>query len=255
MKFVLSTLFLCLVLPLLPVTAQKRRPVPKRTATEPAKIREIGQIAVVMDETLSVLRPKPSLFAVPLQRMRRGRIVKILGVAEADGIKFLRVSAPPGNVGWVQSDAVFARYRAGDDARLAKLIQSMKGFDQIEAAFEFFNLYPQSPFRPPLLLLFGDLIEDTAAKLSRDATNRLDRAEMAASAAPLHSYYLNFVSLDRYRKIGITFLFNPSTKQFHYDGASWREIVAKYPGSTEAAEAEKRLSDLNNKMARNLASQ
>lgn len=255
MKFVLSTLFLCLFFPQLPVTAQKRRPAPRRTASETARVREIGQTAVVMDETLSVLRPKPSLFAVPLQRMRRGRAVKILGVAEADGIRFFRVSAPPGNLGWVQSDAVFARFRPGDDARLAKLVQSMKGFDQIEAAFEFFNLFPQSPFRPPLLLLFGDLIEDSAAKLSRDATNRLDRGEMAASAAPLHSYYLNFVSLDRYRKIGITFLFNPSTKQYHYDGASWREVAAKYPGSPEAAEAGKRLSELNNKMARNLAGQ
>ncbi len=100
-------------------------------------------------------------------------------------------------------------------------------FDQIETAVEFFNMYPASKFRPSILLLFGDLLEETAAKLSKDAGNRLKLKEMAASAAPAHSYFLNFVSLDRYRKLGITFLFNSAAKQFHYDGASWNEIVRK----------------------------
>jgi hypothetical protein len=209
-------------------------------------------MAYVMDETLSVLRPKPSLFAVPMQRMRRGRVVKIMGVAEADGVKFYRVSAIPTGSGWVQADAVFGTFREGDDARLARLVQSMSGFDQIETATEFFTLFPTSQFRAPILLLYGDLLEDTAAKLSRDATRQLSRPEMAASAAPLHSYYLNYVSLDRYRRIGITFLFNPATKQFHYDGASWKELVLKHKNTNEAAEAQKRLDSLKEKMARQL---
>ena len=126
----------------------------------------------------------------------------------------------------------------------------MTGFDQIETATEFFNLFPASQFRAPILLLYGDLLEDTAAKLSRDATRQLSRPEMAASAAPLHSYYLNYVSLDRYRRIGITFLFNPATKQYHYDGASWKELVQKHAGTNGAAEAEKRLDSLKERMAR-----
>jgi hypothetical protein len=212
----------------------------------------VGQTAYVMDETLSVLRPKPSLFAVPMQRMRRGRVVKILGVAEADGVKFYRVAAIPTGTGWVQADAVFGKFRPGDDARLARLVQSMSGFDQIETATEFLNLFPGSQFRAPILLLCGDLLEDTSAKLSRDATRQLSRPEMAASAAPLHSYYLNYVSLDRYRRIGIIFLFNPTTKQYHYDGASWKELVLKHAGTNEAAEAQKRLDSLKEKMARQL---
>jgi hypothetical protein len=207
-------------------------------------------MAYVMDETLSVLRPKPSLFAVPMQRMRRGRVVKIMGVTEADGVKFYRVAAIPTGSGWVQADAVFGKFREGDDARLARLVQSMSGFDQIETATEFFTLFPKSQFRAPILLLYGDLLEDVAAKLSRDATRQLSRPEMAASAAPLHSYYLNYVSLDRYRRIGITFLFNPSTKQFHYDGASWKELVLKHKNTNEAAEAQKRLDSLKEKLAR-----
>lgn len=48
--------------------------------------------------------------------------------------------------------------------------------------------------------------------------------------------------LDRFRRQGIVFVFDRATKQFHYDGASWREIVRRYPQSNEAAEARKRLA-------------
>ncbi len=215
-----------------------------------AKPKEIGSTAVVLDETLSVLRIKPSLFADSIQRMRRGRTVKILGVTEADGVRFYKVSAPPHNSGWVQADAVFGKFRENDDDRLARLVRASTGFDQIELAVAFSEVFPASKQRPGILLLLGDLIEDTATKLSKDAGSRLDRREMAASAAPMHSYYLNFNMLDRYRKLGIIFLFNPNTRQYHYEGACWRELIAKFPASGEASEAQKRVDALNTKMER-----
>jgi hypothetical protein len=241
-------IFLALFLMLIPCAeladAQRRirRPVAQRAA-------EIGQTATVMDETISVLRSKPSLFAEPVQRMRMGRKVRITGVTEADGVKFFRVTATPPAAGWVQADSVFGKFRSDDEERLARLVQASSGFEQIEAATHFFDLYPASKFRPPILLLFGDLLEDAATKLTRDATSRLSRREMAASGAPLHSYYLNFVSLDRYRRLGIVFLFNSSTKQFHYDGRAWKEVTTKFASSNESIEAQKRLDSLNEKMA------
>ena len=244
MKRFLFSILLCLALTFV-AEAQA-----KRTAKPLVKPREIGSTAIVMDETLSVLRLRPSLFAEPVQRMRRGRVVKILGVTEADGVRFYRVSALPSAAGWVQADSVFGKFREGDDARLAMLVRSMSGFDQIEAAVEFFNLFPNSQFRPALLLLYGDLLEEAAAKLSKDANNRLDRREMAASAAPLHSYYLNYVGLDRYRRLGILFLFNPATRQYHYNGASWLELTKKFATTNESAEAQKRLDSLKVRISR-----
>lgn len=220
---------------------------PRPTATRSG---EIGQTAAVIDETLSVLREKPSLYSPAIQRMRRGRRIQILGTAEADGVKFYRVTAPPSNFGWVQADAVFGKFRNGDEERLARLVQASSGFEQIEIAVEFFNMFPDSKLRPSILLLFGDLLEDAAVRLSKDAASRLKRSEMAATGAPLHSYFLNFVSLDRYRKLGITFLFDPAAKAFHYNGASWAEIVAKFPKSSEAAEAQKRLDTIKLKAER-----
>jgi hypothetical protein len=238
MKLPLLPLSLVLVFVcLLPAGAQRRR--------SPGIV-----TAVVMDETLSVLRVKPSLFARPIQRMRRGRVVQILGSTKADGVVFYRVSAPPANPGWLQSDAVFMKSRPSDEERLASYVQAADAFEQIELASAFLATYPRSRFRPPILLLYGDLLESAAAKLSRDAGSRLSRREMAASGAPVHSYYLNFNMLDRYRRIGVTFLFNPSTRTFHYDGASWREIAQRHAASTEMAEAQKRLESLKEKLER-----
>ena len=230
--------------------SQQRKPLtpPGSKIVVSPKSGEIGQTAVVIDETLSVLRIKPSLFSESLQRMHRGRKVQILGVTEADGVRFYRVSATTSKFGWVQADAVFGKFRPTDEERLARLVHGSDGFDQIETAVEFLNLYPDSQFRPSILLLFGDLLEEVAVKLSKDAGNKLKRREMAASGAPLHSYYLNYVSLDRYRKLGIVFLFDPTAKLFHYDGESWKEIVKKYAKSTESVEAQKRLDSLKTKM-------
>src|SRR5512139_2606140 len=155
-------LLVCLTVFIFPVEAQRRRAAP------PPKHREIGQTAVVADETLSVLRVSPSLFADSIQRVGRGRQVRILAVAEADGVRFFRVAAPPARVGWIQADAIFGKFREGDDERMARLVQASDSFDQIETATSFLKLFPASKFRPAVLLLMGDMLEDTAAKLTRD---------------------------------------------------------------------------------------
>jgi len=228
----LLVVFLCLF----PASAQKQ------------KQRVIVQTAVVIDESLSVLRMQPSLYAIPIQRMRLGRRVQITGIAEADGVKFYKVVASRSKLGWLQSDAVAGKFRTDDEVRFARLVQAAAGFDQLQLAMEFLRMYPTSQFRASMLLLFGDLVENAAAKLSRDASSRLNRRAIAASGAPVHSFYLNFTMLDRYRKLGVTFLFNASTRTFHYNGWSWNEIVRKYPASNESAEARKRLESLKAKM-------
>lgn len=224
-------------------SGQKKRPPTAKPAKAVAASKELGQSAVVLDETLSVLRATPSLFADNIQRMRRGREVKILGVQEADGVRFYKITADR-NFGWIQADSVFAKFRVGDEERLARLVQASNGFEQLEIAAYYFTLYPTSKFRPAILLLFGDLCQEAAVKLSRDATSRLDRREMAASGAPLHSFYLNYVGLDRYRKLGILYKFNASTKQYYYNGGSWIELLEKFPNSAESAEAKKRIDSI-----------
>jgi hypothetical protein len=244
-----KAVFLCFTFILLCnfTIAQKNRPIAKqKQATKTPQI--IGSYGIVIDERLSVLRAEPSFFSREIQRMRIGRNILITGVKQNEGITFYRVTALPNYYGWVQSDAIVSKSVSGDDERLAKIVQAIDGFDQIELASMFLDTFSKSNLRPAMLLLYGDLIEDQARKLSTDANKKLVRREMAATVAPLHSFYLNYVGLDRFRKLDITFLFNVETKQFHYNGKSWDEIIKKFPLSQEAIEAKNRIQLLKEKL-------
>jgi uncharacterized protein (DUF3084 family) len=96
--------------------------------------------------------------------------------------------------------------------------------------------------RPEVLLLLGDTAEALAAKLSQDAARRLKNN---LGDAPEFSYYLNYTGLDRYNRQRVSFVFDKTTKRFHYDGAAWRELIRRYPRSSAASEARKRLDRLN----------
>lgn len=245
------TLFLALFLNLLvfsfDVQAQRNRP---RAKSKPATTttNTQGNKAIVIDRNLSVLRVRPSLYAIPEQRLSVGREVTVIGEKEADGVTFYRVRVSKNTTGWVQSEAVVGSFRKNDDQRLVKLIQASDGFDQIDKIMIFLTHFPKSELRPAILLQLGDLMEEEALRISKNAAKALDRREMAASGAPLHSFYLNYTSLDRYGKIGVGFLFNSSTKSLHYNGDAWFEIVQKFPNSSEAEEAQKRIDTLKEKM-------
>jgi hypothetical protein len=162
-----------------------------------------------------------------------------------EGITFYRVGVTRRTGGWIQSEAVVSTGRKSDDERLLRLIQNSEEFDRIVRARIFLDVFQRSPLRPAVLLLYGEAAEKAAVGLSRDAARRLDEKEMAAGGAPVFSYFLNYNGLDRYRRQGITFTFDRTAKKFHYDGASWREIVRRYPRSVEAEEARKRLEALS----------
>ena len=205
----------------------------------------VGQRAVVVDERLAALRDEPDLSANLLQRMSRGRVVFVRGVKRSpDGVTFYRVMVTRRTGGWVQSEAVVSPARREDEARLLRLIQSSEDFDRLVRARIFLDVFTRSSLRSAVLMLLGDEAERSAAKLSRDATRRLDEKEMAAGGAPVFSYFLNFNGLDRYRRQGVAFIFDRAAKQFHYDGAAWREVLRRHPRSPEADEARKRLAAL-----------
>ena len=226
-------LTLCLLLIIFPqiiVVAQKRKaPVG-------------GRLAVVVDERLAALRATPEFNGRLVRRLGRGRLVAVRSTKTgADGIVFFLVNVTSRTHGWIQREAVASPSRTGDDQRLSRLIRASNGFDRIARARIFLDYFPRSPLRPEVLLLLGDTADEIAAKLSIDAARRL-KGELGD--APEFSYYLNHPSLDRYNRQRVGFVFDKSTKRFHYDGAAWRELIRRYPRSSEAAEARKRLEML-----------
>lgn len=236
-RFVLSSAFLSLALglfiPQTPAQVRKKRVPPG------------GRAAVVIDERLAALRDAPDLSSSLLQRLGRGRVLALRGSKAArDGVVFHRVGVTSRTSGWVQSDALASPGRAGDDERFLRLIRGSGGFDRVERAALFLENFPRSPHRPAALLIIGDATEAVAQRLSRDAAGRLDDGEMKAGGAPFHSYFLNYSGLDRFRRRGVGFTFDAETKQFHYDGAAWRELLRRHPHSPEAAQAKLRLASL-----------
>ena len=204
-----------------------------------------GRVAVVVDERLSALRAAPNLSARLEQRLSRGRYVAILGTHRTpDGLTFYDVKVTRRRRGWLQAGAVVSPTQAADDDRLLRLLRGSEDFDLIARARVFLDTFPRSRLRPAVLLLYAEAAEQAAGKLSRDASRRLNHGEMVAGGAPEFSYFMNFNGLDRYNRQGIRFMLDPTRKQFHYDGAAWREILRRYPRSAEAAEARKRLEVL-----------
>jgi hypothetical protein len=205
-----------------------------------------GRIAIVVDERLSVLRATPDLSGKLLRRVARGKLVAVRRERRSsDGILFYQVNVTRRTQGWIQRDAVISMRQAGDDQRLLRLIKASDDFDRIARARIFLDAFPRSLLRPAVLLLYGAEAEEAAAKLSHDAARRLDQEEMKANGAPMFSYFLNYNGLDRYSRQGVRFVFDREKKKFHYDGASWREIVRRYPRSPEAEAARTRLEELS----------
>ena len=204
-----------------------------------------GRIAVVVDERLSALRSTPQLSGQLLRRIGRGRLVAIRGAKTSqEGIVFFLVNVSSRTHGWIQREAVMSPSHPRDDQKLLNLIKSSAEFDRIARARVFLDQFPRSPLRSEVLLILGDAAQEAAARLSRDATRRINKDEIQSSDAPLFSYFLNYTGLDRYNRQGVKFVFDSVTKQFHYDGTAWREILRRYPKSPEAVEARERLGQL-----------
>jgi len=200
-----------------------------------------GWIAVVVDERLSALRATPDLSGKLIRRLGRGRLIAVRGAKKnSDGVVFFRVNLSSRTRGWIQREALVSGFREGDDDRLLRLILSSTDFDRIARARIFLDHFPRSPLRPQVLLLLGDAAEEMASRLTRDATRRLD-VRSYSNSAPEFSYYLNYSGLDRYNRQGVRFMFDRAAKRFHYDGASWREVIRRYPAAPEAVAAKQRL--------------
>lgn len=204
-----------------------------------------GHLAVVADERLAALRSTPDPSARLLRRLSRGRLVSIRGSSRSrDGLLFYHVVVTRRTSGWLQSEAVIASWREGDDDRLMKLLDGADEFERVARARIFLDAFPRSPLRAKVLLIYGDAAEEAAAKLSRETERRFERRELPTGGAPEFSYYLNYSGLDRYNRQGVIFMFDRAAKKFHYEGWAWREIVRRFPNSPEAASARTRLEKL-----------
>jgi hypothetical protein len=195
--------------------------------------------AFIVDDRLSALRRGPDLTAEVAQRLRLGRAVYIVGArgARADQPGFYRVAVNRRTRGWIHEAALAVPGRAGDDRRVSRLITSLEGLDRLLLCRIFREKFSRSPLLPSVLLAQAEEAERSANALGVRARRRLAVLGGEGARASSRDYYLSDPGLDRYSKLGIRFDFDESTSSYIYDGQAYREIVRKFPASSEAKRA------------------
>lgn len=201
-----------------------------------------GQRAIVVDERLSALRTQPDVKAPLEQRLRRGRVVGILGARKSkDGQQFLRVSVTRNTRGWVLAEAVAKTGNSAEAERLLKLIEdSDDDFVKARLAKLCADEFRSTATAPRCLLKLGETAERAADRLTRDAKRRVGNEEPSAGLSK-RDYFLNFVGLDRYNRIGVMFDYDAAADRIVYDGEAYRELAKRYPKREEAQRAKDKL--------------
>ncbi len=221
------------------------------TAQSARRVFVPGQRAVVFEERLSALRARPDIKAPLKQRLRRGRRVGILGAVVArDGAKYFRVAVSRNTSGWVLAGAVIRPGNAADAKRLMGLIEETKDeFTRARLAKLCAEEFPR--FAPKALVILGEAAEGAAQRLSRDARRRVGDDELDANSTPgrnagaaRRDFMLNYVGLDRYNRIGVTFDYDAASDRIVYDGAAYSELLRRYPRSLEVKVARGKLDKL-----------
>jgi hypothetical protein len=217
------------------------------TAQSERRIFLPGQRAVVFDERLSALRARPDVKATLKQRMRRGRRVGVLDVNTAkDGVKFFRVAVSRNTRGWVLADAVIRPGVAADAERLMRLIGDTEDeFTKARLARLCAGEFRSTNFAPKALMILGKTAEGAAERLSRDAKRRAGDDDSGAgpnAGLTKRDFMLNYAGLDRYNRIGVTFDYDATSDRIIYDGAAYRELLRRYPRSSEAQAAQAKLA-------------
>ena len=213
---------------------------PASWATPDGRVRYIR--AFVIDERLSALRREPALKSEVRQRLRMGRPLYILETRSArnDEPVFFRVAVTRRTRGWIHQLAVGIPGRRGEDERVMTLLAGTRdGVDRIALCKLFIERFPVSALKSRALLMMGEEADLAAASLGGRARRRLEGA--AGEHLKKRDLYLNDPGLDRYSRLKINFDFDEATGRYSYDGRAFREILKRYPLSSEAGQARLRL--------------
>jgi hypothetical protein len=196
-----------------------------------------GQRAIVIDERWSALRARPEINAPLVQRLRRGRVVGVI----KPGPQYHLVQLTRRTRGWILAEALARSGRADDAARWLRLIEATTDdFTRARLARLCADEFRHTPAASRALLLLGETAEAVSDRLTREARKRAgdEHAESAThSTLSRRDYLLSHAGLDRWNRAGITFAYEAEGDRLIYDGAAWRELARKYPGSDEAKRA------------------
>lgn len=198
--------------------------------------------AFVADGALAALRKEPQVTASLKQRLRVGRRVYILqSRRNREGQLYVWVAVTRRTRGWLDARALVTPNRRGDDERLMSFIKAETNeYERLRLSRLFLDAFSHSKLLPQVLLLVGQAADSEASVLTKRADRRV-REVLAAGNADAKSYFENDSGLDRYNRLGVMFRYQAETGTYRYDGWAYRQLLTRFPQSSEAAIARQKI--------------
>ncbi|MFM8395735.1 MAG: hypothetical protein ACKOB4_17605 [Acidobacteriota bacterium] len=175
-----------------------------------------GFRAVVVDERYSPLRERPDLQSGLVQRLRRGRVVGLLGsVRNRRGERFHRIAISRKRTGWIHELALVRRGNRADGARLLTLIeQASDDYARVGLA-----RIGQREFRGTTIgVAATQELQVTGERIARRLTTEIRRRLGDVSSADRRALFLSHAGLDRYSRLGMVFDYDPVGDQLIISG-------------------------------------
>jgi hypothetical protein len=224
-------LFLLLVMAADVATAQNKRKLPLP-----------GRRAMVVDERFSALRTAPEMKSELKQRLRKGRMVGVLGVRESRSReKFFLLAVSRRTRGWVLSEAVVRSGHPADAERLFGMMEETTDeFSRVRLSRLCADEFRSTAFAPRALLAMAEAAEKASERLTKDC-----RRAAGDQGHDRRKLFLNHPGLDRYNRLGVIFEYDATADRIVYDGGAYRELVRRYPKSEQAQAAAAKLTAAN----------
>lgn len=188
--------------------------------------------AIVVDERFSALWEKPGWEGQWRRRLRRGRVVWLIGSPRIrQEERFHRVAVSRRTRGWIHEAALVRPGERADGERLWQVIEETED-DYVKVSLaRLCNLHFRGqPVAARALWLLGETMTRVAHRLTLEAERRLGKIDPIRRRSAM----MGFVSLDRYNRLGIAFLYDQASGTLRYDGAAFEELRRRYPRSAEA---------------------
>jgi hypothetical protein len=188
--------------------------------------------AIVVDERFSALWEKPGWEGKLRRRLRRGRVVWLIGAPRIrQGERFHRVAVSRRTRGWIHEAALVRPGERTDGERLWRVIEETEDdFVKVSLAQLCALHFRGQPVAARALWLLGETMTRVAHRLTLEAERRIGKIDPIRHRSAMMGY----VSLDRYNRLGISFLYDGASGTLRYDGAAFDELRQRYPRSAEA---------------------
>lgn len=170
-----------------------------------------GGRAILVDERYAALRELPDLQGRVVQRLRRGRVLGLLGsVRNRRGERFYRVAISRKRSGWVHELAVIRAGNRRDAERVLALIDAVSD-DYLKISLA---RICQREFRGlEAAELAGRSISSIVPRVAAKLTEEVRRRASVRPPVDRRAFFLSYAGLDRYNRIGVLFDYDKETDQ------------------------------------------